>query len=119
MGPDSAEQMTQALAALDGGLSVFLFFAVLTFASGPTNSMRGAAHLAGIGDAMVVDIGGGTTEVAVLSLGGVVYSRSVRVGGSEPHCTSTRRWPGLQVMHQSMIDSINAHPARSVTSLRS
>ena len=30
---------------------------------------------------MVVDIGGGTTEVAVLSLSGVVYSRSVRVGG--------------------------------------
>ncbi|MGB2073781.1 MAG: rod shape-determining protein, partial [Henriciella sp.] len=30
---------------------------------------------------MVVDIGGGTTEVAVLSLGGQVYSRSVRVGG--------------------------------------
>ncbi len=32
---------------------------------------------------MVVDIGGGTTEVAVLSLGGVVYSRSVRVGGDK------------------------------------
>ena len=30
---------------------------------------------------MVVDIGGGTTEVAVLSLGGVVYSNSIRVGG--------------------------------------
>lgn len=30
---------------------------------------------------MVVDIGGGTTEVAVISLGGVVYSNSVRVGG--------------------------------------
>ena len=30
---------------------------------------------------MVVDVGGGTTEVAVLSLGGIVYSRSVRVGG--------------------------------------
>ncbi|HEY4264578.1 MAG TPA: rod shape-determining protein [Micropepsaceae bacterium] len=30
---------------------------------------------------MVVDIGGGTTEVAVLSLGGIVYSRSARVGG--------------------------------------
>jgi len=30
---------------------------------------------------MVVDIGGGTTEVAVLSLGGIVFSRSVRVGG--------------------------------------
>ncbi len=32
---------------------------------------------------MVVDIGGGTTEVGVLSLGGVVYSRSVRVGGDK------------------------------------
>ena len=30
---------------------------------------------------MVVDIGGGTTEVAVLSLGDIVYARSVRVGG--------------------------------------
>ena len=30
---------------------------------------------------MVVDIGGGTTEIAVLSLGGIVYARSVRVGG--------------------------------------
>ena len=30
---------------------------------------------------MVVDIGGGTTEVAVLCLGGIVYARSVRVGG--------------------------------------
>ena len=32
---------------------------------------------------MVVDIGGGTTEVAVLSLGGIVYSRSVRLGGDK------------------------------------
>lgn len=32
---------------------------------------------------MVVDIGGGTTEVAVLSLGDIVYSRSVRVGGDK------------------------------------
>lgn len=31
---------------------------------------------------MVVDIGGGTTEVAVLSLGGIVCSRSVRIGGN-------------------------------------
>jgi rod shape-determining protein MreB and related proteins len=30
-----------------------------------------------------VDIGGGTTEVAVLSLGGIVYARSVRVGGDK------------------------------------
>ena len=32
---------------------------------------------------MIVDIGGGTTEVAVISLSGIVYSRSVRVAGDE------------------------------------
>ncbi|MCT4636023.1 MAG: rod shape-determining protein [Rickettsiales bacterium] len=32
---------------------------------------------------MIVDIGGGTTEVGVLSLGGIVYARSVRVGGDK------------------------------------
>jgi len=32
---------------------------------------------------MVVDIGGGATEVAVISLGGVVVSRSLRVGGNK------------------------------------
>lgn len=32
---------------------------------------------------MVVDIGGGTTEVAVISLSGIVYSQSVRVGGDK------------------------------------
>ncbi len=32
---------------------------------------------------MVVDIGGGTTEVAIISLSGIVYSRSVRVGGDK------------------------------------
>lgn len=32
---------------------------------------------------MIVDIGGGTTEVAVISLGGVVTSQSIRIGGDE------------------------------------
>src|ERR671939_1834927 len=32
---------------------------------------------------MIVDIGGGTTEVAVISLAGIVYSKSVRVGGDK------------------------------------
>lgn len=35
------------------------------------------------GGNMIVDIGGGTTEVAVISLGGIVYSRSIRVGGDK------------------------------------
>ncbi len=32
---------------------------------------------------LIVDIGGGTTEVAVISLGGIVTSKSIRVGGDE------------------------------------
>ena len=32
---------------------------------------------------MVVDIGGGTTDIAVISLSGIVYSRSVRMAGNE------------------------------------
>lgn len=44
-------------------------YPVLTFASGPTNSMRGAARLAGLGDAMVVDIGGTTSDVGMLMQG--------------------------------------------------
>jgi len=32
---------------------------------------------------MIVDMGGGTTEVAIISLAGIVHSRSVRVGGDE------------------------------------
>jgi len=32
---------------------------------------------------MVIDIGGGTTEIAVISLGGIVHARSIRVGGDE------------------------------------
>ncbi|PYE82569.1 N-methylhydantoinase A/oxoprolinase/acetone carboxylase beta subunit [Pseudoroseicyclus aestuarii] len=44
-------------------------FPVLTFASGPTNSMRGAAFLTGVTEAIVVDIGGTTTDVGALHLG--------------------------------------------------
>jgi N-methylhydantoinase A/oxoprolinase/acetone carboxylase beta subunit len=42
---------------------------VRTFASGPTNSIRGAGFLAGISDALVVDIGGTTTDVGALRRG--------------------------------------------------
>ena len=44
-------------------------FPVFTFSSGPTNSMRGAAFLSGLRDAIVVDIGGTTTDVGVLKNG--------------------------------------------------
>jgi N-methylhydantoinase A/oxoprolinase/acetone carboxylase beta subunit len=44
-------------------------YPVATFASGPTNSMRGAAFLSGLGDCAVVDIGGTTSDVGVLQHG--------------------------------------------------
>ena len=44
-------------------------YPVLTFASGPTNSMRGAAYLSDAKDAVVVDVGGTTTDIGVLSNG--------------------------------------------------
>jgi N-methylhydantoinase A/oxoprolinase/acetone carboxylase beta subunit len=57
-------------------------FPVLTFASGPTNSMRGAAFLSGIKDAVVVDVGGTTTDVGALTHGFPrEASVAVEVGG--------------------------------------
>ncbi|HRX39583.1 MAG: hydantoinase/oxoprolinase family protein [Caulobacterales bacterium] len=53
-------------------------YPVLTFASGPTNSMRGAAFLSKAKDAIVVDIGGTTTDVGVL-VGGFPRQASSRV----------------------------------------
>ncbi|RFU65149.1 hydantoinase/oxoprolinase family protein [Peribacillus glennii] len=44
-------------------------FPVLTIGSGPTNSIRGAAFLSGLRDCLVVDVGGTTTDVGVLSNG--------------------------------------------------
>ncbi|MFG2078100.1 hydantoinase/oxoprolinase N-terminal domain-containing protein [Nonomuraea maritima] len=41
-------------------------YPVATFASGPTNSMRGAAYLSGLTDCAVVDIGGTTSDVGIL-----------------------------------------------------
>ncbi len=43
-----------------------LEYPILTIASGPTNSIRGAAHLTGLDHALVVDIGGTTTDIGVL-----------------------------------------------------
>ena len=43
-----------------------LRFPILTIASGPTNSIRGASYLAGLKDAIVVDVGGTTPDVGIL-----------------------------------------------------
>jgi N-methylhydantoinase A/oxoprolinase/acetone carboxylase beta subunit len=44
-------------------------FPVYSFASGPTNSMRGAAFLSGLSDAIVIDVGGTTTDIGSLRRG--------------------------------------------------
>lgn len=55
---------------------------VHSFASGPTNSMRGAAFLTGLNDAMVVDVGGTTSDIGCL-IGGFPREANniVHVGG--------------------------------------
>ena len=57
-------------------------FPVYSFASGATNSMRGAAYLSGIDDAIVVDVGGTTTDVGQLVSGFPRESNTVvEIGG--------------------------------------
>jgi N-methylhydantoinase A/oxoprolinase/acetone carboxylase beta subunit len=57
-------------------------YPVLTIASGPTNSLRGAAFLSGLKNAIVVDVGGTTTDVGVLTSGFPRESSSaVQMGG--------------------------------------
>ncbi|MBN2325130.1 MAG: hydantoinase/oxoprolinase family protein [Spirochaetes bacterium] len=57
-------------------------YPVFTIASGPTNSLRGAAFLSGISDAVVVDVGGTTTDVGILKSGFPREStQAVQVGG--------------------------------------
>lgn len=69
----------------DGTLMAIDFakrYPVLTIASGPTNSLRGAAFLSGEADAIVVDVGGTTTDVGMLKSGFPRESGSaVEIGG--------------------------------------
>lgn len=57
-------------------------FPALTFASGPTNSLRGASLLTNLSDAVVVDIGGTTSDIGVLQDGFPRQSNiAIKVGG--------------------------------------
>lgn len=73
------------LAQNDGtlmGLEHALRFPVLTIGSGPANSLRGAAALTGLADAIVVDVGGTTADVGVLVRGFPrESSRGAAIGG--------------------------------------
>ena len=60
------------------GLDYARRYPVATFASGPTNSMRGAAFLSGVENGVVIDVGGTTTDVGIL-VGGFPREASVVV----------------------------------------
>jgi N-methylhydantoinase A/oxoprolinase/acetone carboxylase beta subunit len=64
------------------GLDYALRYPILTIACGPTNSIRGAAFLSGMGEAVVVDVGGTSTDVGVLGAGFPRESAvAVEIGG--------------------------------------
>lgn len=64
----------------------------LTFASGPANSMRGGARLANVDNAIVVDIGGTTTDVGVLKDG---FPRELNLPGELGGVRTNFRMPDL------------------------
>ena len=75
--PAAARRAIQERAESAGARRVFLIEEPMAAALGaglPVTEPTGS---------MVVDIGGGTTEVAILSLGGIVYAKSIRVGGNK------------------------------------
>jgi rod shape-determining protein MreB len=66
---------------------------------------------------MVVDVGGGTTEVAVISLGGIVVSQSIRIGGDEfddaivAHCKRKYKLAiGTQTAEEVKVEAGSASP---------
>ena len=67
-------------------------FPVLMFASGPTNSMRGAAFLSGVQEALVLDIGGTTSDVGALRHG---FPRETAVSASFAGVRTNFRMPDL------------------------
>ncbi|MFT8748367.1 hydantoinase/oxoprolinase N-terminal domain-containing protein [Liquorilactobacillus nagelii] len=78
-------QATSYLCQNDGTLMSLEFatkYPILTIGSGPTNSIRGAAYLSNLQDAMVLDIGGTTSDIGVLTNGFPrESSRAITVGG--------------------------------------
>jgi N-methylhydantoinase A/oxoprolinase/acetone carboxylase beta subunit len=57
-------------------------YPILTIGSGPTNSMRGASYLTGATDALVVDVGGTSTDIGILASGFPrESSTAVEIGG--------------------------------------
>jgi N-methylhydantoinase A/oxoprolinase/acetone carboxylase beta subunit len=74
------------------GADTAQLYPVLTFASGPTNSMRGAAFLSGIRDALVLDVGGTTSDIGALTNG---FPRTAAIGAAFAGVQTGFRMPDL------------------------
>jgi N-methylhydantoinase A/oxoprolinase/acetone carboxylase beta subunit len=84
-------------------------YPVLTFASGPTNSMRGAAFLSGLKDAMVVDVGGTTSDVGALTHG---FPREASVAVSIGGVRTNFRMPDVYSFGLGGGSLVQEHPLR-------
>jgi N-methylhydantoinase A/oxoprolinase/acetone carboxylase beta subunit len=86
-----------------------LRYPILTVASGPTNSIRGAAFLAGVKNSIVVDVGGTSTDIGLLKDGFPLESaRPVTIGGVRtnfrmPDMLSLALGGGSRIRYQSGI----------------
>lgn len=84
-------------------------YPVTTIGSGPTNSMRGAAFLTGLGDAIVMDVGGTTTDIGVLGNGFPRESSiAVDIGGVRTNA----RMPDILALGLGGGTRIHLDPAR-------
>ncbi len=89
--PGAAMYITQNDGTLIGA-EVAERFPVLTFASGPTNSMRGAAFLSGVQDALVLDVGGTTADIGAIAGG---FPRASAVAATFAEVRTNFRMPDL------------------------
>lgn len=91
-------------------------FPAATFVSGPTNSMRGAGFLSGLADCAVVDVGGTTTDVGVLTGGfpressSITEIAGIRTNWRMPDVLSLGIGGGSLVHHFSSADRTEVGP---------
>jgi N-methylhydantoinase A/oxoprolinase/acetone carboxylase beta subunit len=86
-------------------------YPVLTIGSGPANSMRGAAHLSGLDEAVVIDVGGTSSDIGILTGGFPRESaRAVIIGGIRTNF----RMPDLVSVAIGGGTIVSAQPGRQV-----
>ena len=84
-------------------------YPVMTMGSGPTNSMRGAAFLSGLSDAIVMDVGGTTTDIGALASG---YPRESAISADIGGVRTNFRMPDVLAIGLGGGTRIHLDPAR-------